>query len=203
MKGYAEWLFRGKKGAYLPKIDMDIEYVFRLSQEDVEAIITEANAIITSDNPDKEKLFQAYIKKAQALQIGVSCRYKDKSNTSVRKALELKPDSAEAIVALGRIHKMNYADTNSEIKARKYFEKALKLKPDYVRAYYELAATYSRKDDYNKAVELLTTAIRIKPDFLTALLARADIYSENGEFEKSISDRTEAIRLNPDEWIIY
>lgn len=78
------------------------------------------------------------------------------------------------------------------------FNKAIKLEPDYAKAYYLRAAAYYSKRKHDLAIEDSTKAIELKPDYAKAYLARTAAYYSKGEYDYAIQDSTKAIELNPD-----
>ncbi|MEE8223247.1 MAG: tetratricopeptide repeat protein, partial [Alphaproteobacteria bacterium] len=48
------------------------------------------------------------------------------------------------------------------------YDQAIKLKPDYAKAYYNRGVAYMSKGLYDRAIEDYDTAIRLRPDYAKA-----------------------------------
>jgi len=64
--------------------------------------------------------------------------------------------------------------------------------------YYQLAAAYSRKGQYNEAISEYTKAIELNPKFAMAYVKRAAAYHRKGQYDQAIYDFNKAIELNPE-----
>ena len=81
-------------------------------------------------------------------------------------------------------------------KAIKHYSKAIKLMPDYYRAYYHRGTIYSRKKRYEKALEDLNKVIELDPELVLAYVNRGNIYRTQDEYEKALQDYDKAIELD-------
>ena len=115
---------------------------------------------------------------------------------SFTKAIELKPDYAEAYYLRG----LAYRRQGEHEHAISNFTKAIELKPDYAEAYYLRGLAYRRQDEYEHAIEDFTKAIELKPDHADAHYDRGIcfVYGIQDEYEHAIEDFTKAIELKPD-----
>jgi tetratricopeptide (TPR) repeat protein len=77
------------------------------------------------------------------------------------------------------------------------FSEAIRLKPDYVNAYYYRGIASLLKIDYDNAIADFTEVIRFNPASADAYDHRAFAYHRKGNTDRAIADFTEAIRLNP------
>ena len=77
------------------------------------------------------------------------------------KAIELKPDYAEAYgnmgIVLGIMKRLD--------EAVKCFEKAIELKPDYADAYSNIGISLTELGRYDEAIKCFEKAIELKPDY--------------------------------------
>ncbi len=80
--------------------------------------------------------------------------------------------------------------------ALKHLDEAIKLDPNFERAYHNRGGAYHRLGQYSRAAEDYTQAIRLKPMSIT-FYARARCYLEQGMYGQAIDDYTQAIQLNP------
>jgi len=100
----------------------------------------------------------------------------------LKRVLEIKPDLAEGWYNMGMVYKAK-EDAGNAIAA---FEKAISLKPDYVRAYCKIGNC--RKillNDLEGALKFFDKAIEINPNFLAAYLFKADACQEAGCFTEA------------------
>ncbi|MCD6452588.1 MAG: tetratricopeptide repeat protein [Acidobacteria bacterium] len=79
------------------------------------------------------------------------------------------------------------------------FRKAIKLKPDYVKAYFGLGYAYGELGRYQEAIEAYKQAIRLKPDDAEAHFQLGVAYGELGRWSEAVTAFKEAIRLKPDD----
>jgi len=79
-----------------------------------------------------------------------------------------------------------YALKGDREKARSYFEKATKVKPDDKKAWYDLGVTYFTDKNYEKAAECFRKAHELDADFYEALynLVSALCMKGDQDFEK-------------------
>ncbi|MBV9925417.1 MAG: tetratricopeptide repeat protein [Acidobacteria bacterium] len=86
------------------------------------------------------------------------------------------------------------------------YEKIIKLKPDWVLAYYVhscLGVLYARKGQHDQALVELDKAIKLKPTYTDAYFNRGKVYSEKGQYDKAIADYDKAIELKSDDASTY
>lgn len=108
-----------------------------------------------------------------------------------RKAVELKPDYAEAHWRLGLAHhhKKDYAEAAREIR------EALKYDPKGVEAYLSLASVYKDQKKYAEAVQYLKQATGVAPKDFRSHKELAKIYEEQKRNDDAIRSYEEAINL--------
>lgn len=85
--------------------------------------------------------------------------------------------------------------------ARKYYEEALKIKPDYFEAMNNLGTVYYAKKSYRRAISWYNRALRVDADSSRA----ASVYMNRGtawfsrkQYPKAMEDYQTAVRLEPD-----
>ena len=79
-----------------------------------------------------------------------------------------------------------------------YYNKAIRLKPDYVEAYISRGAAKSGLEHHTDAIEDFDTAIRLKSDYVLAYYNRGIAKHYLEQYSAAISDFDTAIRLKPD-----
>ena len=83
-------------------------------------------------------------------------------------------------------------------KAIEYLNNAIKLQPDYARAYGNRGIAYSGLGNHQRAIEDFNEAIRLNPEDAIAYACRGIAYSGLGKHQRAIEDFNEASRLKPD-----
>jgi tetratricopeptide (TPR) repeat protein len=152
----------------------------------------------------------------------------DTAITDYTKAIELKPDFADAyynrsVVYRGKgLYERAVVDTTKAIELKPdyadaylnrgglYFftgfteqaiadyTKAIELKPSLAEAYINRGSVYGRKGLYDQAIADWTKAIELKPEFAEAYYQRGTGYGVKGLHDQAIADYTKAIELKPD-----
>lgn len=88
-------------------------------------------------------------------------------------------------------------------KAIRYATEAIRLKPDFAKAYNRRGAARDDVGDSIGAIKDYTEAIRLKPDFADAYYNRGITRDDVGDFIGAIKDYTEAISLKPGYALAY
>jgi tetratricopeptide (TPR) repeat protein len=83
------------------------------------------------------------------------------------------------------------------------YTKAIEMKPDDAKAYFNRGAAYSAKGDMDLAIANYTKAIEMKPDDADAYFNRGNAYSAKGDKDLAIADYTKAIEIKPDDAEAY
>ena len=78
------------------------------------------------------------------------------------------------------------------------FTKAIKIKSDYVDAYFNRGIAYEQLGMIDKAVKDYGRVINIKPGMSEAYINRALLYKKSQKYKLAISDLDKAIDLRPD-----
>jgi tetratricopeptide (TPR) repeat protein len=121
-------------------------------------------------------------------------RLYDQAIQAYLKAVELSPDSAEAIIGLGdaRQAKGQYDEAILE------YRKALQLEPENARVHFGLGKIYfNEKQLYHEAVAEYQRAIQLDPKFLDAHLSLGEIYEEKGLYREAIARYVHVLSLDP------
>ena len=111
----------------------------------------------------------------------------------IRKAIEIKPDFAEAHLNLGNILKENYKFED----AQKSYCKAIKLKPNLIEAHYNLGRILITLGDRNNAEISLRKAIKLKPDHADAILYLGYLSRANGNFKDAQNCSDKLMKIRP------
>jgi tetratricopeptide (TPR) repeat protein len=88
-------------------------------------------------------------------------------------------------------------------EAIRFYDKAIRLKPDYADAFYNRGLARYDKGELAAAIRDYTAALRLKPDYADAFSARGHARTDKGDLDGAIADCDEAIRLQPDDAIAF
>ncbi len=110
-----------------------------------------------------------------------------------RKAIEIKPDFADAYFNLGNILR----DLGNVQEAELLFRKAIEIKPDFTRAHSNLALLLKYLGKLKDAEASQLNAIKINPELGENYSNLGKIYKDLGKYEEAELSLIKAIELNP------
>lgn len=84
----------------------------------------------------------------------------------------------------------------SYISAIDFGNKALRIDPQFSKAYFVIGKAYSGRKEYSKAIDNYNQSIGISPDFAEAFYTRGNAHSKLKNYKKAIEDHTRAISIN-------
>ena len=116
------------------------------------------------------------------------------AEVSTRKAIELKPDYADAYSNLGGILKDLGKLQDAEVSTRK----AIELKPDYAMAHSNLGTILKDLGNLQEAEFSTRKAIELKPDYAEAYANLGTILKDLGNLQEAEFSTRKAIELKPD-----
>ena len=116
------------------------------------------------------------------------------AESSLRKAIKIKPDYANAHYNLGNI----LIDLGKSNDAELSYRKAIEIKPDYADAYLNLGNILSELGKLEEAESLYRKAIEIKSDYADAHYNLGKILSDLGKLEDAEFSYCKAIKIKPD-----
>ena len=111
-----------------------------------------------------------------------------------RKAIEIKPDFANAHSNLGNI----FRDLGKLQEAESSYRKALELNPGLADAHLNIGTIFKDLGKLQEAEISFRKAIQIKPDFANAHSNLGTILRDLGKLEEAESSYHKAIEINPD-----
>ena len=118
----------------------------------------------------------------------------DATIESYNKALDIKPDYAEAYNNIGAALK----DQGKWEKAIEAYEKAIGIKPNYADPYYNIGVALNSQGKLEKAIEAYNRALALKPDYAEAYTNMGNAHREQGKLEEAIEAYGNALRIKPD-----
>jgi tetratricopeptide (TPR) repeat protein len=98
-----------------------------------------------------------------------------------KKAVELNPSAAGALVNLGTIH----YHMHKFKEAADYYQKAIDVDPRYSLAHFNLGNLCDEQGQYEKALEHYGTALKLNPDYADAHYNVALLCEQMGDFLKA------------------
>jgi tetratricopeptide (TPR) repeat protein len=139
----------------------------------------------TSDNfVGQNNLSDALLKKGRV----------DEAIAHCQKALEIKPDSAEAHNNLGNA----LLQKGSMDEAITHCQRALQIKPDYAESHNNLGNALLQKGRADEAIAHYQKALQIKPDYANAHINLGNILCQKGRADEAITHYQKALQIKPD-----
>jgi tetratricopeptide (TPR) repeat protein len=83
------------------------------------------------------------------------------------------------------------------------YKQALKIKPDYAEAYYNMGNTLKNKDDPEAAIDSYKQALKIKPDYADVFNNMGVALKDKGDPEAAIESYKQALKIKPDYAVAY
>jgi tetratricopeptide (TPR) repeat protein len=118
----------------------------------------------------------------------------DEAIVHFQKALEIKPDFAEAHNNLG-----NFLFQKGQVdEAIVHFQKALEIKPDYAVAHYNLGNALLKMGHVDEAIAHFQKALQINPDYAEAHNNLGYALIQKGSVDEAIAHFQKALQINPD-----
>ena len=121
----------------------------------------------------------------------------DEAIAHYRKALEIKPDYAEAHNNLGNA----LASRGQVDEAIAHYQKALEIKPDYAEAHNNLGMALASRGQVDEAIAQYRKALEIKPDLAEAHNNLGMALHQQGKVSDAVAHWREAARLQPSQVI--
>ena len=112
-----------------------------------------------------------------------------------KKLVEKYPNVARAHVNLGGI----YDNQNDVVNARKCYEKAIELNPDWISGYNALGNSYifNNPKDLDKAEEFIGKTVELLPNESRTHISLGDVYRAKQDLTKALTSYNKAAELDP------
>jgi tetratricopeptide (TPR) repeat protein len=78
------------------------------------------------------------------------------------------------------------------------YKQAIKIRPDYADAYYNMGISLQDQGNLGEAIDSYKQAIKIKPDYAEAYSNMGNAFKDKGELEAAIDSYKQAIKIKPD-----
>jgi len=113
-------------------------------------------------------------------------------------AIKLQPENYYYV-----LRGVAYTDLGQYQRAIADYNKAIRLRPDYARAYSNRGSVYQALGQLQRAIKDYNQAIRLKPDYANTYYNRGNAYRNLGQPQRAIEDYNQVIRLQPDDSDAY
>jgi tetratricopeptide (TPR) repeat protein len=110
-----------------------------------------------------------------------------------RKASEIDPTSAGALVNLGTVH----FNARNWREAEHHYRQALEVDPHYALAYFNLGNLYDEKGERNEALSHYLSALKFQPNYADAHYNVALLYQSTGQPLKALGHWKLYLKLDP------
>jgi tetratricopeptide (TPR) repeat protein len=110
-----------------------------------------------------------------------------------KKAIELDPQAAGALVNLGTI----YFNSQKWKDAEKYYQRAIEADPKYALAHFNLGNLYDEVGSREKALECYQAAVALAPAYADAHYNLALLYQSSGELMRAVQHWHTYLKLDP------
>jgi tetratricopeptide (TPR) repeat protein len=110
------------------------------------------------------------------------------------RALELKPDYADARIDLG----IALADQGKWDEAIQQYNQALQVNPDSAKGHFNLGAALYGQGKGAEAIQQFEQALQLNPDFAEAHCDLGAALANRGQWDEAIKHDLRALELNPD-----
>ena len=134
-----------------------------------------ANRSVKSDEKQAELWFQ------RGLELEEAGAPPAESIEAYKKAVELNPSAAGALVNLGTLH----YHLRKFTEAADYYQKAIAVDPRYSLAHFNLGNLCDERGELDKALEHYATALKLNPDYADAHYNIALLCEQTGDFLKA------------------
>ncbi|MEK7274877.1 MAG: tetratricopeptide repeat protein [Candidatus Desantisbacteria bacterium] len=144
-----------------------------------------------------------YYKKAASIPMEDRDKKKEwiqKAFNRTRNAFALNPNDGYFYNIMGAVYALSYDVDEREEDKQKAFESyktALKYNIVFAEPHNNMAALYSKLNQYQNAIEEYKNVLRIIPDDFQSMSTIGDIYFKMGQMDKSIEWQQKALSVNP------
>jgi len=152
------------------------------------ALVVERAQVLTKRYPEAFSIWN--IMGASAAQISQL----DLAIFAFKRAIELKPNHANAWYNMGKIFK----DQGKLEEAVEAYKKTLTIKLDHAEAYYNMGNALQEQGKLEEAIEAYNKALVIKPDFAEAYNNMGNALQEQDNLDDAIEAYNNAIMTKPD-----
>ncbi len=145
---------------------------------------------LAPDRANAERQAETYFQQGLALEeTGAPI---EKAIEAYRKAVELNPGAAGALVNLGTIY---YRQRRYD-EAERQYQKAIEVDANYPLAHYNLGNLYDEQGDFTRAEQHYTTALHLNPNYADAHFNLALLSERRNDFLKAVRHWKSYLKLD-------
>jgi tetratricopeptide (TPR) repeat protein len=115
-----------------------------------------------------------------------------------REAIDYYKPGAQTNAVLANKTGIAYHQLLDLSNARKFYQRAIKLNPQYAEAVNNLGTVYYAQKSYKRAIDQYRKALRIAPDSASVLSNLGTAYFARKKYEEALLYYQQALALNPD-----
>ena len=175
-------------------------YLARARKNKNDADYEEAIKLLRKALDMNQSLGIAYLTLGNVYKFYKDGAYAEESLANYEQAEKYSPQDAAIKFLIGDLF---YSVKKNNDAAINYLRQAIKIKPDYVQAYRELADVYHDKKEDDEAIRQLLTALKYDGKYLDAYLDLADLYDHQKNYDEAVKILTKAIDNLPKEYLPY
>ena len=168
-------------------LDFDANEIKRLLAFPCEPAAASAARATRTQRAEGERWFQKGLDLEQAGASG------DEIVAAYKKAVELDPGSAGAMVNLGTI----FFTSRDWTRAEKYYQQAVDADPAYALAHFNLGNLHDERNDRVKARHHYEEALRLRENYSDAHYNLALLHQSDGHFMKAVHHWKTYLKLDP------
>ncbi|MCG3126223.1 MAG: Beta-barrel assembly-enhancing protease [Phycisphaerae bacterium] len=147
--------------------------------------------LISRFPPDQKGFYRVHLGLAETLQ---ELRKFDEAASHFEKALEARPDDAQALTGLG----MCLMKLNRPAEAIERFDASIRATPGFARAYLQKAGALAAAGDLDQAAALLRRTLELDPEMVAAYVNLGTVYGMKGDATHAAEAFRKALAIEPE-----
>lgn len=147
--------------------------------------------LISRFPPDQKGFYRVHLGLAETLQ---ELRKFDEAASHFEKALEARPDDAQALTGLG----MCLTKLNRPAEALTRFDAAIRATPGFARAYLQKAGVLAEMGELDQAAALLRRTLELDPEMTAAYVNLGTVYGMKGDATNAADAFRKALAIEPE-----
>ncbi len=175
-------------------------YFLKANQQKSDSDYEEAISLLKKSLEMSPSFGPAYLMLGNAYKFYKNGKYADDSLANYQQAEKYDPNNPTIKYQMGNLF---YAVMKNYPAAINYLEAAIKLRPDYAEAHWQLGLVHHAKGDSNEAIKHLKSALDLNDRYLRGYLDLADIYVQQNSYDEAIKLWSTAADKLPLEYLPY
>lgn len=175
-------------------------YFARARRQNQDADYEEAITLLKKAVETSQSFAPAYVTLGDVYKFYKRGAYADEALANYQQGEKYAPKDAGIKFLIGDLF---YAVKKNYEAAINYFEEAIKLKPDYAIAHWELGLVHRDKKNNEEAIKHLKTALSLDDKYLDAYVDLINIYERQKHYDEAIKILLKAADKLPLEYLPY